>query len=96
MMTDVEITADLTNGELIDRTVDHGKVQTLWYSDGEVGLRHVCTRPRDGRTLVVAPRLQLDNGHTIVSRDPVTVTPSCACDDCGLHGFLTNGVWTDC
>lgn len=78
------------------REVDHGKVQTLWYPDGSVGVRHVCTRPRDGRTLIVSPMLQLDAGHKIVSTDPVTVTPSIACGDCGLHGFLTDGVWRDC
>lgn len=90
-----EIVAEIYRRDY-DRIVDHGKVQTLWYPDGEVGLRHVCTRPRDGQTLVVAPRLQLDAGHTIVSRDPVTITPSCGCDDCGLHGFLTDGAWRDC
>ena len=80
-----------------DRVVDHGKVQTVWWPNGEVGLRHHCTRPRDGRTLTVAPRLQLHGGgHTVVSIDPVTITPSCGCDDCGLHGFLTDGVWRDC
>lgn len=84
-----------------ERMVDHGKVQTLWYPDGQVGLRHVCdrsVRPRDGRTIIVAPFLQLraGGGHTVVSIDPVTITPSCGCSDCGLHGFLTNGVWKDC
>jgi hypothetical protein len=81
-----------------ERSIDHGKVQTLWYADGTVRLRHVCFRPRDGRTLIVAPALVLDepSGHTVVSTDPVTVTPSCGCFDCGLHGFLTEGVWRDC
>ena len=95
-MTDSDIPELVEQG--YERIVDHGRVQTLWYPDGQVGLRHVCTRPRDGRTLIVAPLLQLrpGGGHTVISTDPVTVTPSCGCDDCGLHGFLTNGVWKDC
>lgn len=76
-----------------ERSADHGVVQTLWYPGGSVGVRHVCHRTRDGLTVIAAPRLQLDNGHHIISTDPVTVTPSILCDDCGLHGFITDGVW---
>lgn len=78
------------------RSVDHGEVQTLWYSDGSIGVLHTCTRPRYGFTLAVAPRLQLSNGHTVVSTDPVTISPSIACGDCGLHGFIRNGQWEPC
>lgn len=77
------------------RSEDHGVVQTLWYADGSVGIRHVCHRSRDGLTVIAAPRLQLDNGHHIASTEPVTITPSIACDDCGLHGFLITSVWRD-
>lgn len=28
--------------------------------------------------------------------DPLTVTPSVLCSDCGCHGFITNGVWVSC
>ncbi|GAC71038.1 hypothetical protein [Gordonia soli] len=84
---------DLTE-EGYGRIVDHGRVQTVWYPDGRVRLRHECRRPYI--VLHTAPLLQLDNGHTIVSTDPVTVTPSIMCADCGLHGFLTDGVWKDC
>lgn len=32
--------------------------------------------------------------HTIVQRDPVTIRASLACpDDCGWHGFITEGRW---
>lgn len=81
-----------------ERLVDHGQIQTLWYPDGGVGIRHQCTRERDGLTVFVAPFLQLQEGggHTVVSENPVTVSPSIACGDCGLHGFLADGVWRDC
>lgn len=78
--------------------VDHGKVQTLWFHDGVVRLQHECPRG-EGLIVVCAPMLQLrPGGHTVVSRppNPVTVTPSCGCEQCGLHGFLENGKWRDC
>jgi len=85
-----------------ERRVDHGHgVETLWYPDGGVGVLHVCDRsirPQDGRTIKIAPFLQLreGGGHTIVSTDPVTISPSVGCSDCGLHGFITNGRWEPC
>ena len=42
--------------------------------------------------IVVAPRI---TKHTIVSDDPLTVTPSLLCS-CGLHGYVTDGVWRSC
>lgn len=80
------------------RAVDIESTRTLralFYPDGSIGLEHECTRPRDGLTIVCAPKLQLDGGHTIVQRDPLTVSPSCGCYDCGLHGFIRNGCWVD-
>lgn len=75
----------------------HGSgVESVHYPDGNIRIRHVCTRPRDGRTLIVAPALQLTNGHSVVTRDPLTVTPSIMCDDCRLHGYIRNGQWEGC
>jgi hypothetical protein len=31
--------------------------------------------------------------HTLVSREPLTLTPSLLLPCCGLHGFVTGGVW---
>lgn len=76
------------------RAVDHGRVTSLHYPDGTVRIRHECTRQRDGQTLVAAPALTTP-GHVVVSTDPVTVTPSILCEDCGLHGYITDGVWLD-
>lgn len=75
--------------------VDHGSgVFTVWYLDGSVGVEHDC-RVIDGTQLVTAPKLQLDGGHRVVEREPLTVEPSIACD-CGLHGFISKGVWCPC
>lgn len=75
-----------------DRMIDHGGVQSVHYPDGTIRVRHTCTRPRDGVTLIVAPELTIP-GHTVISLDPVTISPSILCDDCGLHGFIREGRW---
>lgn len=90
-----DILTDLTPTGYFE-SIDCGRVQILRYPDGAVRVRHECHRPRDNRTLIHAPMLQLDGGHTITSGSPITVTPSILCEDCGMHGFLTNGTWLGC
>ncbi|WP_319456859.1 MULTISPECIES: hypothetical protein [unclassified Mycobacterium] len=96
-----EILADLATGynSLVALTegglFDDSSIAAAFYPDGSIGLRHTCTRPRDGQTIIVAPRLVLGepDGHTVHSLDPLDVSPSCGCDDCGLHGFIRDGRW---
>ncbi len=33
------------------------------------------------------------NGWTIVSEEPLTVTPSILNQPCGCHGYITDGKW---
>jgi hypothetical protein len=79
------------------RRDDHGSgVASLHYADGAIRIEHSCTRPRDGMTLLVAPMLTKQGepgGHQVTSLDPLTVSPSILCDDCGLHGFIVAGRW---
>jgi len=71
---------------------DHGSgVFTVWWPSGAIGIEHDC-KVIEGTQLVTAPRLQLDGGHMVVVRAPLTVEPSIACD-CGLHGYIRKGVW---
>jgi hypothetical protein len=72
---------------------DHGSgVASLHYPDGSVRIQHRCDRGTRG-VIVAAPALQLSAGHSITQAEPLTVTPSILCDDCGLHGFITDGAW---
>ena len=34
-----------------------------------------------------------DGGWQLVNHDPLTITPSILCGECGLHGFITDGQW---
>jgi hypothetical protein len=68
-------------------------IVALHYANGEVGISHECVLPRSGYRVLYAPKLQLNGGHTITSTEPLTVTPSILCGECGLHGFITDGVW---
>lgn len=70
------------------------------YANGEVGFSHRCNlggRAGPDFTALIAPLLQLDGGGHSITLDAgvPTVTPSILCPDCGLHGFVTEGVWRD-
>lgn len=32
---------------------------------------------------------------TLVSREPLTLSPSIVCRTCGVHGWIENGLWRD-
>lgn len=69
----------------------------LFYRDGQnvtARFQHRCDRGARG-VVICAPLLQVPHGHQVVSRDPLTISPSILCTDCGTHGFVTNGVWGD-
>ena len=67
----------------------------LFYEDGTVRFRHRCDRGDRG-IITCAPAIQVGphgNGHTIVSLQPLTISPSILCPDCNTHGFVRDGVW---
>lgn len=68
------------------------RLELLFYADGTVRFAHVCSRVDRG-VIRCAPRLA--PGHQVIDRGPghVTVVPSILCDDCGTHGFITDGTW---
>ena len=35
-------------------------------------------------------------GWQLVSRDPLTISPSVLCGECKVHGFITDGKWVPC
>ncbi|KAA1376372.1 hypothetical protein [Aeromicrobium fastidiosum] len=82
-----------------DRREEVGDAKALLtYPAGVVSFEHVCDRGGRG-VIVCAPRLQFEGGHTLTRSDadsPATVQPSILCDDCGTHGFVTDGVWRSC
>lgn len=65
----------------------------LYYPDGQVAFEHRCDRGDRG-VVICAPMLRLGAGHSITQEDPVTISPSILCPDCGTHGFIQNGRWT--
>ncbi|MDP3403600.1 MAG: hypothetical protein Q8S03_02850, partial [Brevundimonas sp.] len=69
-----------------------------------VWLRHECAKkPSHGRETDVstgfgafipfAGGMGYRNPWTLVSEDPLTITPSVHFVDCGEHGFITAGRW---
>lgn len=73
--------------------IDSG-YRLLTYGDGTIRFEHLCDRGPRG-VIVCAPRLQIGHGHTLTrnAEGQPTVRASILCDDCGTHGFVTDGKW---
>lgn len=56
--------------------------------------KHRCDRTATGRGVYVVS-IPLHPAHNVTD-DGATVTPSILCDDCGTHGFWTDGEWRPC
>lgn len=87
--------AVITNGPYVDAwRVDDDKAILFGATPGDVRFLHRCDRtPQNRGVIICAPSLQIGNGHTIVTRDPLTIVASIACPDCGTHGWVTAGEW---
>jgi hypothetical protein len=59
------------------------------YDPDENEFRFQCPHRQTAHRLPLDP----ERGWVIVQVDPLTVTPSIHCLDCGCHGFITNGEW---
>ena len=96
----VQVLRDAAQGTII-HTLDYGPVdqrtalglgiELLHMEDGTIRIAHDCKLIGDDRRLRIA--FLLDPRH-IVTPEPVTITPSILCDDCGLHGWVIAGEWS--
>lgn len=64
-------------------------VQVGAKNDLDLVFTHVCI---DGKQATTRLPLCASWWH-VLSRDPLTISPSIHCLVCGLHGFITNGAW---
>lgn len=95
----------MSNPKIVDKCAELGWVgvdDMVWFSGNIRGphssgasqdVLSVHNDARTGEQCAGTPRLI--GKHTIVSVDPLTITPSLACEVCGWHGFVTNGRWVD-
>lgn len=58
-----------------------------WAEDGNAFLHH------DGCTEPLLIELLTGENHKVVSLDPLEISPSLVCPDCGDHGFVWHGRW---
>ena len=85
---------ELTYGDISERVDFGGDRAILFMADGSVRFRHLCHGVYT--LMIIAPALQIGNGHTVVTRAPLTIVASIACDwerGCTEHGFVTDGKW---
>jgi hypothetical protein len=77
------------------------KFRLLYYADDTVRFEHECNRGDRG-TIICAPALCIGpyaggpkGTHVLTRGDDgkPTVRASVWCEDCGTHGFITNGMW---
>lgn len=63
--------------------------------EGYVHFHHDCINGYGDafRSRGSIPLLPHARGWTLVSADPLTVTPSVLCIACQTHGFITDGKW---
>ncbi|MCV7174762.1 hypothetical protein [Mycolicibacterium sphagni] len=83
-----------------EHATDIGDFRLLFYPGvDDVRFEHTCDRGRRG-VIRCAPRLTDVNqpgGHQVTgTRESPTVRASILCDDCGTHGFITDGQWAGC
>ena len=100
-----------TYGTIVQRVPVGGGHELLIMADSCIRFAHWCDRhlrlPNSDMDLRIAPALQFGShrpegttGHTVTVTDRlgfpiINVEPSILCDDCGTHGFVRNGKWSD-
>jgi hypothetical protein len=71
--------------------IGHGVSVVLRYIDGKLeGADYVHDCKITGASFLP---IGLPDGWTLVSEEPLTLTPSVLCRSCGHHGFITDGKW---
>lgn len=62
---------------------------------GDYGLAWHHKRPDNGEDCTALGWVHWHgpNGWTLVSREPLTLSPSLLCTVCGAHGFIRDGRW---
>jgi len=90
------------HADIIDRPAG-GSYGLLTYPDGSVRFEHLCDRGERG-VIITAPLLCIGphaggpgGTHTLTRNGEgrPTVRASVLCYDCGTHGFITDGVWSE-
>ena len=93
-MTVGEFLGDCVETGWHERTPLGGDLYLLRFGSNELRLEHICDRGERG-IVRCAPQICTDPGfHSILGVDPLTISPSILCGDCGLHGYIRDGTWT--
>jgi hypothetical protein len=82
---------DVTTSPRVSFALDEGGKNLRWVHqcETETGRWWLAETGNDRPAL-----LPLDLARwTLVQTEPLTVTPSILCDECGVHGFISNGEW---
>jgi hypothetical protein len=90
---------DVTTSPRVSFTLDEGGKSLRWVHqcESETGHWWLAETGNDRPALLPLHYTDSYRGGTahwdLVQPEPLTVTPSILCDECGVHGFITNGEW---
>lgn len=57
------------------------------------GIIMTCPHGNGGIHFIIPGHPLFQDGWTVISLDPLTLTPSLDRKECGCHGFITDGKW---
>lgn len=77
-----ELREDIRWSWIIENS-DPNKKNVFWW--------HLCNEKPSNMWIDVSSGQK----HTLVSSNPLHIEPSILCPNCGLHGYVRNGVWVD-
>lgn len=80
-MVELRVCNDFKSGLPVGVQVNHRK------ADGQMCATYAGWVPGANQRDPAEPQ------WTLISLDPLTLSPSVVCRGCGLHGFVSHGVW---
>jgi hypothetical protein len=93
------VTHDFTSPPEGAINLGHDTWMTKAYRDGAWVAIHEWHKEGDFYGAGFIPftgRMRAPVSWEVLSEDPLTLSPSLACQQCGHHGFIRNGRWEPC
>jgi hypothetical protein len=88
-----DVWLDIGHGVAIALRHFEGQLAGVAYTHPKPDGSGPCKGPRSGADWVPVKPHDPIGGWDLVSKDPLTLSPSLLCRACGHHGFIRDGRW---